>query len=72
MVPSVVEHALVLLGRRVHVVPAHDQDVKRAGRIQRYPVAAWLNRLPPPADEIVFAPVAPLKAVVLPSGLRPA
>ena len=38
----------------------------------RYPVAAWLNRLPPPADEIVFDPVAPLKAAVLPSALRPA
>ena len=38
----------------------------------RYPVAAWLNRLAPPADEIVFEPVAPLKAVVLPSELRPA
>src|SRR6266568_1169426 len=31
---SVVEHALVLLGRRVHVVSPHDQDVERAGRIQ--------------------------------------
>src|SRR6266853_4311049 len=33
-VTLVVEHALVFLGRRVHIVPAHDQDMKRAGGIQ--------------------------------------